>query len=450
MKPTQAPLEVARREADAHRVIVPQEMPIFLASVGGGIDYICPSCRWVAAKNILPGQVRDVVVRCPRCSLDLRFPRVALGEPFPPASTTALLASAFRIEAPVVIPDEFTQIVGRASAERYAQQTRTILRWNVRWNPFPPPPPDFDVDPRTSLSRAATPPAMEGIGSLTPAALATLELRFRSVLGSPLSALLGETERAGNVTADPNHPACVELNAIRDAIKTLRAGVERVDHHLIVRGILDVALLERWRDHPGFRGVTESLYQGTNYRSAVAALGTATMLADCGNGVTLVPRGREPAPDLFVKTEVRRAYGCEVKSPDRFYEPTRFIGLAEGEQIVSSQIGNVLEKRQIRAALPGILALGAYGLSYEQALVIDSAAKRAISRQPSDNGLLMVAIVNIMEAVGEKSVPKGSVTLPPGTSVRPAFQLFRSPHPAHQQGVFLSVSGPGVTAVTTH
>lgn len=70
---TTTPMKIIRKPAKGSRTVfktdnTEEDFVFFLAD--GNIDYVCgnPGCGKVLCKNVRPGQISNVVFRCPKCN----------------------------------------------------------------------------------------------------------------------------------------------------------------------------------------------------------------------------------------------------------------------------------------------------------------------------------------------------------------------------------------------
>jgi hypothetical protein len=432
------PLETTS-EAESIQTLFPAgDSFVFAGTEPEGLNYLCPTCGWTAAFNVAPGQIRDLAVQCPRCKRSSRFLPVKESEPIPPRTSFVFLSHEIRLVETIRIPHRFALFIGRDTAERYSRETGTVVQW--RTNPAETP--KVEIDPRTGLRRGSCSEPTED-PTLDVKTVASIEKRFRVILGTELSAILdGESP---NLLPDslPGHPIVMEIEAARAAEISLRTGSGPIDHGALIQAMSDLLMLERWRRHPHFRDCVGRLVDPREYRSAIGSLALATTLADAGNGVSLGKQEKDgKAPDLRVRTLPDKIFGIETKAPEKLYRPTGTLTRSDArvliERRVAEVVGTSVHSGQIRPDLPGILALVGYSMPRDWCDTLHAATTETFLTDGSQEGLLAVVILNVTWYSGGRRTERKAVLPKPGERVGSFFELYPSEHPNHAGRVYLS------------
>jgi hypothetical protein len=324
-------------------------------------------------------------------------------------------------------------MVSMRSAERYAMETGTVATWITN----PEDCPTTGIDPDTGLSKSAT-PDWGGDFILSERSLAREESLLMEAVGSTASEILA----SGSSRRPAEHPLIRELTALRGARRELIAGTSLIDHAGVVQAGVDLRLLRRWHGHPFFHDVVDHLSDGDNYRSSIASLAAASLLADCGNGVSLGardPSGRR-FPDLNLLTEPDFPYGAEVKAPRALVWPIGNLAAEAADAIVRKAIGKALgtgaEEGQIRKDRPGLLVVGGYFMPRQNCTALKAAAEKSFVTDGTQAGLMAVVVLNITAYLNMRRISHEPMRLPDGQQARSVFELDPAEHPSYAGRVY--------------
>jgi hypothetical protein len=225
-----------------------------------------------------------------------------------------------------------------------------------------------------------------------------------------------------------DHPAQVDLRVLKSAAQIIRSGSNKINHLEFTQALFDTYLLERWYQHPNIADVTGNLAEPGEFRSGIPVLAAASMLADYGNGVTLVARyvGRGQTPDLCAYAAPMEKFYVEVKTPTSLNMPERAIPLPIAQGAIANYVSKVTNSRdsgQVSQRYPGFLGIVGFGMTDESGRNLERAAEIWLSSHSIPKGLYGILIFNMGSLLDMRRTPKDPTVLPEGKQVRGTVEL---------------------------
>jgi hypothetical protein len=148
-----------------------------------------------------------------------------------------------------------------------------------------------------------------------------------------------------------------------------------------------VSLFRRWRNHPAWSRLVESLAADTEGPHTLMVLTVASYLVDAGNGVGIVfanAPGR--IPDIWLQPTLTERLNVEVKTPQVLRGPRKTsLTSAAAEDLIQRQLKRAASTKggQLDPAQSGILAIGGFHLGEDTMETLAAAAARVLQSQAS-------------------------------------------------------------------
>jgi len=157
-----------------------------------------------------------------------------------------------------------------------------------------------------------------------------------------------------------------------------------LDGNALSELLATVELLERWRHHPAWHGLRDSLVDGTEVQHSVMTLGIASLLVDAGNGIELVDHSGAKCRvcDLVLIPRIVERLEIEVKTPlvlrsiDEFKKVDVKKLVTEVIDRAAATTGGQLDPQH-----SGIVALGAFHLGTEGLDQLERAVNEVLAAQ---------------------------------------------------------------------
>jgi hypothetical protein len=149
--------------------------------------------------------------------------------------------------------------------------------------------------------------------------------------------------------------------------------------------VTTVSLLARWRHHPLWSSLRDSLVSPDEVPHTVMTLGIASMLVDAGNGVGLVDHvgAQQRVPDLWLVPRIIERLEIEVKTPVALQSPGQEGLKADVIERVSALIDAAAgtKRGQLNPEHSGIVAIGSYHLGQTGLDQLETAVRKVLDRQ---------------------------------------------------------------------
>jgi hypothetical protein len=318
--------------------------PGFKGDLDRGINWHCPGCQAVIAEAIYPGQLLNLVFRCYSCAQLSASPVRAPGQPLP-GRPVITARGEFYLKT-VVVTDKPVLIAGYQARDGYLNETAA-------------PPIPF---------AAATGEQIElGAGFLRELASRAIRL-----LGSNYLHLQASGRKsAASPTPKRQIPRLMKLiSYAEEAAKIFERqepGVPiNIDGDQISELYGTVGMFERWRNHPAWPQLVNTLATETEGPHSLMLLTAASYLNASGNGIGIVFKkttGR--IPDLWIESDLLHKINVEIKTPQAFRNVwPGTLSADEAEKVITRQIDKAASTRrgQLGAKSPGVVAIGAFHL----------------------------------------------------------------------------------------
>lgn len=352
---------------DGWPTLVSTALPVLVGEAPSGVDWCCPECDAVIAQHVYELQLLDLLLVCPHCHEVGATPQRDAGQPV--ASSPVLFPpGVYRLSSPV--PTETVMMVGQSALDGYRLETGYGAQ-------------------------------LGGSAGLTPQWLRDTRQALASLLGSAYEELRA-ADRRGQLsrTSPPRRHRLMQLDDFLEhtanALESLRPTSRLIiDGDALGEVMAITSLLDRWRNHPAWQRLVNTLRDANELRHTITVLILASYLVDAGNGVGIVfqaSAGR--VADLWLQSDAFRRCDVEVKAPQLLRGPLRSgLGDAMAESLVEKSLQKAAsgKRGQLRHEQSGaILAIGSFHLGTHNLDVLESAGKRVLNRhsKPFLMGLL--------------------------------------------------------------
>lgn len=379
----------------------PVSRPAFVGSFDPGIDWLCPRCSTVLVQGAAQeDQFLNLLFRCHSCDAIGGSP---LRQPGRPLAGRPLLTppGKYRLESTVDMSDRPVMCVGQQAIDGYVAETGAGQRAAGA----------ADGDP----------------SELTPAGLRGAAAFVVKLLGDRYPRLVAADERG---RASPTPPRrrhrLIELIDYAEVAASLleqRRGAEQVelDGNLLSELFTTTALLRRWRNHPAWPRLVDTLASDTEVQHTVMVLAVASYLVDAGNGVGIVvdDAGSRVA-DIWTEPTLLERLEVEVKTPQDLRGPRAApLEVAEAVKLLGRQLKRAAATKggQLSTDHSGIVAIGGYHLGAGSLDVLEASSKQILTRQGGRKRHLAALVVSELSYrltnVEDQSVHQGSSSLTP-------------------------------------
>src|SRR6266581_1405880 len=382
---TDKPLLTLTR-ADKRRPVARIYGPPIAGNADPGITWHCAKCGRVLLSAVWSRQFLDLLFWCPECGSVSASERREPGEAMPVRSLR-LEARRWHLRSEVDVRDKPVVMAGESAFAGYVRET------GARYDQGAPPRlgQDLDAAVLTRLSRAAT-----------------------LLLGSNYEELV-EVDRRGHRSKTPptrRHRMVELIQYAEEAARILaaRKGDEPItlDGDALNELLAIVELFDRWRHHPAWHALRDSLIDGVEVQHSVMTLGIASLLVDAGNGVELVDHSaaEHRVCDLVLIPRIIERLEIEVKTPLVLRNVQAFKRVD-----VKKLVTGVIERAaattggQLDPQHSGIVAIGAFHLGTEgldslEAAVTDVLAAQAkVGRKSHLMAVIIFEVSFLVQAV---------------------------------------------------
>ncbi len=348
---------VAVERADAVAVLVQSTGdPVLRDDWPNGFDYVCGHCgQLVLASCVVDDQLWDLGFHCFGCKGLSMSPPLPAGMALPPR---VVMAPPGRYVISGTVSLDRVVVVGQAAVER--RQT--------------------EVGPKgaTFGNKSQRPsPTIGGADQLQ-----QLVERVRNLLGSTFDTL-DLSDHLGRASATPpkkRNPLMVVVHDIRTAIATFATATPIVDVRPVMELVTLLDTLERWKNHPLWPKIVQSL--GNEYLHTVITLACGSFLEDAGNGVVFQEAASGRAADLLLIVGAQQRALVEIKVPQVLRAPSGPLGYHKWLEIIKTAVKGARtgEKGQLSRQHPGMLVLGGFHLEESDANDFQRAATDYLTR----------------------------------------------------------------------
>jgi hypothetical protein len=393
-------------------------LPVTLAFEGDadpGVNWICHKCGRVLLAGVWERQFLDLYVRCSECGALGALPNRVPGEPLPGMS---LLAPPGRslLGSPVDVRGKPVLMAGQSAFDAYKRETGA----NYSGQPQPgfAGKQSLDAQMLRTMGRQAIRLLGRHYKSLAETDASGLKSKTPPARRHRLIELIRYSELAAEMLAKqpPSEPVTLDADALSELLTTL-------------------ALFKRWRNHPLFPSLRDSLANPKEVQHTVMTLGIASMLVDAGNGVGLIDhRGsRHPVPDLWLVPRIIERLEIEVKTPLALRSPgpgglkTDAIRLVT--DIVDAAAGT--KGGQLNPEHSGIVAIGSFHLGEKGLDQLETAVRNVLGSQAKAKRkphLIAVVVFEVTYQVTTFLDPSGALI---STGFSPAISNRLVKHPAY-------------------
>lgn len=397
----------------------------FVGNADPGVTWHCPECGRVLLSNVWERQFLDILFWCSTCGSVSASERRKAGEAMPVRSIR-LVPRRWHIRGEVDVRDKPVLMAGKSAFDAYVRET------GASYSPAAPSRPnrELDADFLGALSRAAA-----------------------SLLGSEYDRLLEADNRSLRSKTPPQrrHRLIELIRYAEEASANLR--IRKDKHPITLDGdalselLATIDLFDRWRHHPAWKGLRDSLIDGTEVQHSVMTLGIASLLVDAGNGVELVDHSGadQRVCDLVLIPRIVERLEIEVKTP---------IVLRSSEEFKKVDIKKVVTNVVDRAAATtggqldpehsGVVAIGAFHLGTEGLDRLEAAVKEVLASQAKGRRKSHLMAVIIFEVSFQVQALANSRNAPVAASIASTINHRLVQYPGYHRSLSISREAPWV------
>lgn len=389
---------LALTRADKRRPVVRIYGPPIAGNADPGITWHCAKCGRVLLSAVWPRQFLDLLFWCPECLSVSASERREPGEAMPVRSLR-LAPRRWHLRGEVDVRDKPVLMAGASAFANYVRET------GARYD-------------RGALGKLGQ--------DLDPAFLTRLSKAAASLLGSKFDELV-EVDRRGHRSKTPptrRHRLIELIEYVEEAAEILTA--RKGDEPITLNGdtlselLATVELFDRWRYHPIWHALRDSLIDGIEVQHSVMTLGIASLLVDAGNGVEVVDHSaaEHRVCDLVLIPRIIERLEIEVKTP-LVLRNVEALKRVDVKKLVTEVIdkaaattGGQLDPHHSGIVAIGAFHLGAEGLDSLEAAVTDVLAAQAKAGRKSHLMAVIIFEVSfLVQAVSNSNHAPASASL---------------------------------------
>ena len=394
-------------------------LPVSTAFVGNtdpGVTWTCPRCGTALVVGVHERQFLNLFVRCSRCQTLGGLPSRSPGEPMP-AGSVKMPPGRYLLGTPVDVVDKPIVTAGQSAFDGYARETGA----------------DY------AGQSASTPRSAQ---LLDASRLRSIASQAKRLLG-PYYKSLAEADTLGlkSKTPPPRRHRLMDLirysELAANQLAAQRGGdTVTLDGDALTELMAALAFFRRWRHHPVWPRLRDSLANPDEVQHSVMTLGVASLLVDTGNGVGLVDHvgaaGR--VPDLWLVPRIAECLEVEVKTPLVLRAPGPDGINADAIGLLTRLIDEAAGTRggQLNPALSGLVAIGSFHLGEKGLDRIADVAKQVLDRQSRAKRkphLIAVVVFEVTYQLTTMLDEKGNAV---STSATPAINHRMVFHPGYE------------------
>jgi hypothetical protein len=283
-------------------LLVPASLPFVRGNAPEGETWLC-ACGEAVAVGMYTRQFLDIGIVCPLCHRELRTSTRQAGEPVP-GTPVLLRPGRYRLDGELDVMDNPTAMVGITALVGYANETGRKVP-----GVFTPTPVWEPSNPSPATLRWYARELIELLGQRYQKLLVA-DLRGRQSASPPLNRQrVIELISFAQETAWSLERPSLTTNAVLDG-----------DMLAELTGL--TAMLQRWRNHPAWAAIVQTLSHETEPLHSLVLLLVASYLVDANNGVGLhLETEGGKVPDMWLRPSVSEKLDVEVKTPLQLRSP---------------------------------------------------------------------------------------------------------------------------------
>src|SRR5439155_8179506 len=417
------PLLALMRADRARPVIYWSGDSAFVGDADPGVNWTCRRCGRELLKAAWEGQFLDLLFRCPVCEAISASARRSPGEAMP-ANSMRISPRRWNLRSPVDVKGKPVLVAGKSAFDGYVRATGATYAG-------PRAPTLGQVLDETMLRRLARQTAR--------------------LLGRAFEGLLEADERGLKSSTPPAHRhRLIELiRYAEDAAHKLanRKPEEPIelDGDALSELVSTVELFMRWRHHPAWPSLRDSLVNASEVQHSVMTLGIASLLVDAGNGVELVDHSgaEHRVCDVVLVPRIIERLEIEVKTPIVLRHGKQFVGV-DARKLAADVIDRAAATTggQLDPKHSGIVAIGAFHLGKDGLDRLEAAVTEVLARQAKAGRKEHLMAVIIFEVSFEVTTSSGGPALPTVTGMSPAINHRLVNYPGYGRTLSFSQQTP--------
>lgn len=408
-------IPLSRAAGEHGRTIFLPVSAAFEGDADPGVNWICNKCGRVLLADVFERQFLDLFVKCGACQTLGALPNRLPGEPLPGRSVLAP-PGRYLLGSPVDTRSKPVLMAGKSAFDAYMRETGAN---------YPGQSPVRPVGKQILDSRM-----LRGIGRQ---AILLLGRHYRALAESDqrgqksktrpmrrhrLIELIRYSEKAAGMLAkqDPGQPLVLDGDALSELLTT-------------------VSLFARWRHHPLWPSLRDSIVNPDEVQHTVMTLGIASMLVDAGNGVGLVDHSaaKQRVPDLWLVPRIIERLEIEVKTPLALRAPGPEGLKTDAMALVTELVDAAASTKggQLNPEHSGIVAIGSFHLGPKGLDEVEAAIQKVLDRQARAKRkphLIAVIVLEVTHQLTTSVDQSGAVI---STSFSPAINHRLVVHPAY-------------------
>lgn len=202
---------------------------------------------------------------------------------------------------------------------------------------------------------------------------------------------LRESDERGRASRTPparRHRLLELIDYAHEAAELLgdsRSGFDKgLDGYRISELIATVSLFTRWRQHPAWPHLVDTLASDTEGQHSVMLLAIASYLTDTGNGTGIVFRqGSGKISDIWTQPTLTERLNVEIKTPILFRGPRASLSVDEMRDTIERYVKKSasVQRGQLAPDQSGILAIGAFHLGQDALDLLCLAGQQVLDKQ---------------------------------------------------------------------
>lgn len=374
-------------------------LPSFLPFVRGDSPenetWLCV-CGEPIAIGMYSRQFLDIGIVCPSCNRAVLTPTRQAGEPIP--GTPVLLSPGrYRLDGELDVAGKPVAMVGIAALTGYARETGRDI------------PGTFEPDPVWKPT------------DLEPATLRRLSRELIDLLGQRYLKLQATDLRGRQSPSPPkNRQRVIELISFaRETAAALERrsplGNVALDGDMLSELITMTAMLKRWRHHPAWSSIIQTLSHETEPLHSLVLLTVASYLVDANNGVGLhLETAGGKVPDMWLAPGLGERLDVEVKTPLQLRSPVETLTPEACERCINETMKKA--SKQLRGE-HNLLVVGGFHLG-ESLDRLDAAAQKILTAKKSRTNYVGILICDITFEAGQNAFQRAALSYTPAMATR--------------------------------